>query len=262
MKTLAISPRAAAGGAETLLLQTVKGLARPFDPWHVVFFEAGPVEAELRGCAGVTTEVLDAGRLRDIGRFLRTVRQLRHRLLAGGFKRAVAWMPKAHLYLAPAAWGIDIDVRWWQHGIPRPPSWIDRLATWLPASAILCPSRVAAEAQERLGGAPVRVVPPGLSGPHADSEAARKLRRELLSDGQVLALTVSRIQPSKGLHVLVECAQLLASQLPGLVWAIAGGARPEDESYHRSLVSAVLAAENPRDEAKALLSLLPEEHED
>ncbi len=117
---------------------------------ELVFFRDGPWPAALSD-AGFRVEVIAAGRLREIHRWITSVFHL-----AGVFHRRrpdviLNWAAKTQLYGSPAALlvGMADRVVWWQQAIPRR-SWLDGSATLLPAAAIGCYSGASARAQGRL----------------------------------------------------------------------------------------------------------------
>jgi glycosyltransferase involved in cell wall biosynthesis len=63
----------------------------------------------------------------------------------------LGWLPRAHMYLAPAARlaRSDAAVAWWQHHVPTGAAF-ERLATTVPADAVICSSHAAADAQRAL----------------------------------------------------------------------------------------------------------------
>lgn len=59
--------------------------------------------------------------------------------------------------------------------------------------------------------------------PVLDPVAVASLRRELLGpEGRYLILSLSRLQPQKGIDVMVDVARRVKAQAPGVVFAIAG----------------------------------------
>jgi glycosyltransferase involved in cell wall biosynthesis len=160
------------GGAEAMLQTVLDGAQASGHELELVFMQAGPWPVELRE-AGLRVEVLDAGRMRDIHRWLATVARL-----ARIFRRRrpgliLNWSAKTQLYGAPAAVlaGMSDRVVWWQHAI-QARHWIDRCATALPAIAIGCSSETVARAQRQLSPSrPTFVVAPGTRPPGNGSQA-------------------------------------------------------------------------------------------
>ncbi|HEY0516568.1 MAG TPA: glycosyltransferase [Solirubrobacteraceae bacterium] len=158
------------GGAEAML-QTLLDAGSPLgasDPvdLELVFFEQGSWPAQLRR-EGLRVDVIEAGRLRQPWRLARCVLALARTLRRRRPDLILSWMPKAHLYTAPAAMlaGMRGRLLWWQHEIAAG-HWMDRLATALPARAVGCSSQAAADAQARLRPRrPTFVVAPGVAPP-------------------------------------------------------------------------------------------------
>ncbi len=138
------------GGAEAMLQGVFDGAREAGHELEPVFFQDGPWPAELTQ-AGFRVEVIDAGRLREAHRWLVTVRRLTRLLRARKPDLILNWAAKTQLYGSPAAMlaGMTDRVVWWQQAIPRR-DWMDISATLLPATAVGCYSRAAAQAQARL----------------------------------------------------------------------------------------------------------------
>ncbi len=98
---------------------------------------------------GYSTTVFPTTKLKDLGNYTRTVASLRSWIIRSRLKMVFSWMPKAHLYVAPAAILLPIRTLWFparslverHHG---------RLTTMLPANAILCCSETSKRAQDQL----------------------------------------------------------------------------------------------------------------
>jgi glycosyltransferase involved in cell wall biosynthesis len=146
----------------------------------------------------------------------------------------LSWMPKAHLYCAPAAVlaGMRARLVWWQHEIPAG-HWMDRLATLLPARAVGCSSRAAAQAQERLR--PRRstfVVAPGVAPPAPGSVLAPPEQ----GDGLPVVGLVGRLQPWKGQDRLLRAQVLLRERgRPVRTLIVGGDAHGLSSEYAASL---------------------------
>src|SRR2546430_15558183 len=138
------------GGAEAMLQGVLDGVPASPHEVDVVFLQPGSWPRELRE-AGISTTVIDAGRLRQVHRWGRTVVALARIFRSREPDLVLNWSAKTHLYGAPAAMlaGMADRVAWWQQGIPER-HWIDRLATRLPARGIVCYSKAAARAQQHL----------------------------------------------------------------------------------------------------------------
>ncbi|MHB8532872.1 MAG: glycosyltransferase [Solirubrobacteraceae bacterium] len=210
------------GGAETMLQTLLDGgPSGAGGELELVFLQDGSWPAELRA-AGFRVEVIAAGRLRQPHLMLACVLALARTLRRRRPELILSWMPKAHLYTAPAALlaGMRRRLLWWQHEIPGG-HWMDRLATALPAIAVGCSSRAAADAQARLR--PRRatfVVAPGVPPPPAGAGAQHPPR----SRGQLPVVgLVGRLQPWKGQDRLLLAQRLLRERGVELHTLIVGG---------------------------------------
>jgi glycosyltransferase involved in cell wall biosynthesis len=210
------------GGAEAMLQAVLDGAREEGHELELVFFRDGPWPAALSD-AGFRVEVIAAGRLREIHRWVTSVVHL-----AGVFHRRrpdviLNWAAKTQLYGSPAAVlaGMADRVVWWQQAIPRR-SWLDGCATLLPAAAIGCYSRASARAQARLF--PVRrtfVVAAGAPVPrHDDSSQNPPLQ---LPSGVPVVGLVGRLQPWKGQDRLLRAQALLHERGHRMHLAIIGG---------------------------------------
>src|SRR5271155_3779463 len=113
---------------------------------ELVFFKPGPWPVALAG-NGFRVEVIDAGRLREGHKWVKTVVRLARMMRERQPDLMLNWAAKTQLYGAPAAVlaGMADRVVWWQQAIPRR-IWLDRCATLLPATAIGCYSQAARRA--------------------------------------------------------------------------------------------------------------------
>jgi glycosyltransferase involved in cell wall biosynthesis len=160
------------GGAEAMLQTVLDGAHESGHELELVFFQAGPWPADL-SAAGFRVEVLRAGRLRDVHRWIATVVGLARIFRRRRPDLILNWSAKTQLYGAPAAAlaGMADRVLWWQHAI-QARHWIDRCATALPAVAIGCSSDTVARAQAQLSPSrPTFVVAPGTRPPGGGSRA-------------------------------------------------------------------------------------------
>ncbi|MEI7026128.1 glycosyltransferase family 4 protein [Paenibacillus sp. y28] len=146
-RLLILSPVAERGGAERVMLDILKYLNRDRFEVAVVFFEEGSLVEEVRQL-GYPVHVLPAGRLRNIGMYWKVIGGLRALIRSLHIDAVVSWMPKAHLYGGIAAALERIKALWWQHNMPG--HLLDRTVSRIPASGVLCPSRVTRDCQERL----------------------------------------------------------------------------------------------------------------
>lgn len=214
MKAVFVTPWAElSGGAEQVLWMLLGTIDRAAVEPSVVFLTHGPLAKDV-ATLGVETHVVEAGRLRNLPRFPRTVSRLRQ--IVRDADVVVAWMPKAHLYTALTGRGRPRV--WWQHGIPAG-GWLDRVVTLLPADLVLCYSTTAAAAQRALGPERrVEVV-------HVGIELGEPARPQKLNvpEGTVVVGIVGRLQPWKGQHHVIRATALLRSRGHNVHALLVGG---------------------------------------
>jgi glycosyltransferase involved in cell wall biosynthesis len=227
------------GGAETMLWALLRHIDRSRVEPHVIALQSGPFEREI-AALGVPTTVVEAGRLRQAGRTVTSVRTIARLLRAERPDVIVNWSPKTHLYGGTAARlvGLSDRVVWWQHGISDG-NWLDRLATALPARAVGCSSRASALAQQRLWPhRPTFVVHPGIDPPGAVSGSElEELRKRLgLSPKRIVVGMVGRLQPDKGQdRLLCALALLRRGDLDVHALIVGGDAYGLSPGYARDL---------------------------
>ncbi len=244
MKIVVTAPLAdRLGGAENMLWIFLRHLDRERIQPLVVFFHDGPLREEVAGL-GIRTVVLRTGRLRDVWRAPRAIVALARLLRRERPDLLLNWMAKSQLYGAPAALlsGLGNRVVWWQHGISQR-HWMDRLATLMPARAVGCSSRAAADAQQRLR--PRRttfVVHPGIDAPRESTGGARERRRPPGIPQDRLAIgIVGRLQPDKRQDRVIEAVRILRDRGHDVHCLVVGGnawnLAPEYEPRLRRLVA-------------------------
>jgi len=209
------------GGAESLLQVVLDGAKDSGHEIELVFLQDGSWPRELAG-AGLAVSVIDAGRLREPRRLLATIVGLSRLMRSRRPDVILNWAPKTQLYGAPAAVlaGLSRRVLWWQHGIPTPEFWLDRIATLLPAAGIGCCSASAAAAQGRLWPRrPLFIVAAGSPAPQGPPEPAAL---ELPAGVPVVGL-VGRLQPWKGQDRVLRAQAILRERGHQMHLLIVGG---------------------------------------
>jgi glycosyltransferase involved in cell wall biosynthesis len=213
------------GGAENMLWTLLRHIDRQRVEPFVVFFQDGPLEKEVAEL-GIRTAVLRTGRLRHVWRVPLTVYALARILRRERPDVLLNWMAKSQLYGAPAAVlsGLGSDVVWWQHGISQR-QWMDRLATLMPARAIACSSRAAADAQKLLR--PRRrtfVVHPGIDLPRGANRAHPKGPPQLeIPHGRLVIGIVGRLQPDKRQDRVIAAIRTLRDRGHDVHGLVVGG---------------------------------------
>ena len=236
MKVLIVMPSGKKrGGAEEALCQAWASAAAAEQDWGCVVLERGELAAELKTLGGSRRVVeLDAGRLRQPIRFLRTILAIRRLVREGGYDLVLGWMTKAHLYGGLAAWLAGRPAGYFQMGLPDRGR-VDRLSRGLPAAGAIGCSRFVAGEQGRLVSYPVFPVPLAadlkkFARATATSPAETK-KRLGFDPARPLVGIVGRLQHWKGLHVFAEAIALVAQHVPEIQAVIVGGAHDLEPGY-------------------------------
>jgi glycosyltransferase involved in cell wall biosynthesis len=209
------------GGAEAMLQTIIDGVGESGHEMEFVFIEDGPWPAELRA-AGLRVEVIEAGRVRELHRWLATVLRLARLFRRRRPDVILNWAAKTQVYGAPAAAlvGMTDRVLWWQHSIAVQ-TWLERCANLLPARAIVCYSAAAARAQAQMFPArPTLVIPAGAAPAAAGRLVAAPL--ELPPDETIVGI-VGRLQPWKGQDRLLAAQAILRERGHPVHLVIVGG---------------------------------------
>jgi glycosyltransferase involved in cell wall biosynthesis len=210
------------GGAEELLQVVLEGARDSGHEIEPVFLRGGPWATELSEL-GLRVGVIESGRLREAHRWLATVVRLARLFRRRRPDLIVNWSPKTQLYGSPAALlaGMRDRVIWWQQGLPERPAWIDRAATALPAIAVGCYCRAAAEAQERISPARRTIV--WYPGTRAAAPAAGREGPLELPQGVPIVGLVGRLQPWKGQDRLLRAQAILRERGRDMHLVLVGG---------------------------------------
>jgi glycosyltransferase involved in cell wall biosynthesis len=202
-------------------LQTVVDRSRAFGhEIELVFFADGSWPKRLAD-SGFSVTVIEAGRLRDMHRWVATVARLARLLRHRQPDIIVNWIGKTQLYGSPAAVLAGMADRnvWWQREMPSG-GWLDRLATACPAVAIGCSSGAVAKAQSRLPPKrPIFVVHPGTR-VNCGTIPAPPLK---LPKGVPIIGMVGRLQPWKGQDRLLSAHAILRDRGHHIHTLIIGG---------------------------------------
>jgi glycosyltransferase involved in cell wall biosynthesis len=224
------------GGAEAILLDAVRH-GRRHARWLVVFLEDGPMVQTVER-VGAEALVIRAGRVRDLGRLLRTLRELGRALRGWRPDVVVSWMTKGHLYVAPVATLLGIPAYWFQHGIPSTTDPIDRTVTLLPARGVFAPSRTVAAAQASMRPRrPVHVAYPGVeTAGAAERDGPGDVVGPWVPEGARVIGMVARLQRWKGVHVAVEALRIVLATQPDAHLVVVGGDHPLEPGYREQLL--------------------------
>jgi glycosyltransferase involved in cell wall biosynthesis len=225
------------GGAEMALLHLLRELPLQSAEIAVAFLEDGPMTTATRA-AGAATYVLNAGHLRQIGRYTGTVLKLRSIIKIERPNIVFSWMPKGHLYAAPAARMCGVPVLWFQMGFPvkHNPSLIDRALYAMPTDGVIsCGSRGTELQREVTPRVPVRCVNLAVDVEKFNSNvlpspSAARAELGLPSVGPIVGI-VARLERWKGVHTLINAAPQVLKERPDVTFVVVGGAHPFDPGY-------------------------------
>lgn len=233
------------GGGELMLLHLMQQGRGAGVEWLVVFLEDGPMVGQVREL-GVEAHVVEAGRLREVPRFLGAVAVVARFARREKVQLVVGWMNQGQLYGSPAARLAGVPSVWYQLGIALRPGWNDRMATRLPALGILACSQAGADAQARIAPErPLRVVYPGVELERFEPERLpppQEARRRLgLPAAGPLIGIVGRLQRWKGMHVLIEAMPAVLRAHPDAHCVVVGGDHAQEPEYPALLRERVCA---------------------
>jgi glycosyltransferase involved in cell wall biosynthesis len=221
------------GGAEEALLQYVSYRAHQDAPPHVVTLEPGSLQAamEARG-SGVT--LIDAGRIRHLGAWIRSVRQIAAIAKQKRAQIILSWMTKGHLYGAPAGALVGIPALYYQMGLPDN-GIIDRASRLLPSPGALGCSEFVAQQQRRVVRYPVLGIPLAVDIDRfekARSLSSADLKRQFGFDpDRPLIGIVGRLQRWKGMHIFAEAMAEIIQVRPDCQGVIVGGPHELEPDY-------------------------------
>lgn len=222
------------GGAEQLLLRFLRNASSKAPEWIVVFTENGPLRHTLEQ-EGISTRVLQTGRIRELHKHPRTIRRGARIAHHSDADLVFSWMPKAHLYGAWIAKCAGIPAAWYQHGAPDL-GWMDQLITLQPAEAVVTCSQHVADMQADLWPRRdthvvhpcvdlVRFAPDDLPSSH---EVRQTL--DLPTDGPLIGM-VGRLQEWKGVHTFVDAFAQILDRHPETHGVIVGGRHSLEPEY-------------------------------
>jgi glycosyltransferase involved in cell wall biosynthesis len=217
------------GGAEALL-RSLLALPGSRHAYICAFLEDGSLVKEIRGL-GVPTVVFARPEQRYLRGHFFVIRAIRSWIDHHRPDVVLSWMPKAHLYVAPALLFRSTLAMWYQHGTPRG-QFLDIITTLLPAETILCCSQASKACQNRLFPRRSTVVCyPGID--LSSRTFSRQFARQQLGLSNTVPVIgmVARLERWKGIHVFVEAARLIAKTHPNAIFFVAGGAHSRDMPY-------------------------------
>jgi glycosyltransferase involved in cell wall biosynthesis len=234
------------GGGEMMLLDLIRQ-GRDLDvEWLVIFLEDGPMVEQVRGL-GVDARVVLRGRGREVHRFILTVIRIAAIAWRKKVDIIVNWMWITHILGGLSALLVGKPAIWYQLEVPYDQALLTRLATLIPARAVITLSKDGQKAQSQIFPyRPTLLVYPGVELNRFDpailpsaSEARQKLG--LPSHGTLVGI-VGRLQRWKGMHVVVDAMPKVLQKYPDTHCVIVGGQHsfePEYENFLKDQIAAM-----------------------
>ena len=234
-RILYICPSSGLGGAETFLQDTFQYQNEKKVQNHYLLFSDGPF-AEALKAMNASHEILPfKPRLSRPDSHRKVFDLIKEILEQRKIDLVHSTMAYAAIFAAPACAKMKVPHIWFQHGPAS--GWMDRLAALLPHRAMIVNSDYIRRKQRSLER-PIRFLLNserqvvklrlGTSIPELDKEKLDWFRKKLLQHiglkpDRILIAMLCRIQPSKGVHILVDAIGEIQHQDPNhrftvLIW--------------------------------------------
>jgi glycosyltransferase involved in cell wall biosynthesis len=244
-RLLILNHAAERGGAERVMEDILSHIDRSRYGLHVVFFEDGTVPRQMAD-RGISTEVIPAERIRNVGSYMKTVSKLRRVIREHAIDAVVSWMPKAHLYGGIAAYLEKKPSIWWQHGIPES-HWLDRIVSKLPTNGVICPSNPSLREQKKLSKhdyVMLNSLGVNLDEFKPDPAAGTELRRKLgIPQDAVVFTFVGRLQRWKQPDLVIRSFNRVSAGKNAYLLILGGALFGLEQDYEAELYE--LASHNP-----------------
>ena len=227
------------GGAELMLIHLLRANKQHVNvDYIVVFLEDGPMVNTVKSM-GYQVDVIPAGRLRDLSRYITVVWKLRSWIRKHTLTSVMSWMSKAHLYAGPAARIEGIPAVWWQHGLGNK-SRLQRVIDNIPAEAVLCCSSATEKSQKKITPKkPTQVIYPAIQ----EEKVEKILKQTMIETRDQLQLPkekfivgiAARLQRWKGVHIFLEAAEIVLRERPDMYFVVIGGEHFSEKNYAEEL---------------------------
>ncbi|OUL34785.1 glycosyl transferase family 1 [Nostoc sp. T09] len=246
MKVIAIMPLAEQrGGGEMMFWDLMQQGRQAGIEWLAIFLEDGPMVEQVRSL-GIDTRVIASGRLRQVHRLISTVFQIALIARREHVDAIANWMWITHIYGGMAAIAAGLPAVWYQLEVPDGKSWLVRLATLLPARAIVTLSQDGQEAQAKIWPhRPTPLVYPGVALDRFEpnvlpSPMEARMKLGLPIHGPLIGI-VGRLQTWKGMHVLVDAMPQILQKYPDAHCVVVGGKHDLEPDYEGFLKTQIAA---------------------
>lgn len=236
MKVVVIMPLAEQRGGGEMMFWDLMQQGRNADvEWLAIFLEDGPMVEQVRNL-GINTRVVESGRLRQVHRFIATIFRIAAIARREGADMILNWMWITHITGGLAAMLAGLPALWYQLEVPSDKTWLVRLATLIPAQAVITLSQDGQQAQSQIWPhRPTPLVYPGVALDRFEpavlpTPAAARQKLGLPIHGPLIGI-VGRLQRWKGMHVLVEAMPQVLQQYPDAHAVIVGGKHDLESDY-------------------------------
>jgi glycosyltransferase involved in cell wall biosynthesis len=240
MKVLVVMPLGEQrGGGEMMFWDLMQQGRNAGVEWLAIFLQDGPMVEQVRNL-GIDTRVIESGRLRQIHRLIAAILRIAAIARQENVDAIVNWMWITHILGGLAAMLAGIPSAWYQLEVPYDRTWLVRLATLIPAKAIVTLSKDGQQAQAQIWPhRPTPLVYPGVALDRFDPavlpspvEARKKLGLPL---NVPLIGIVGRLQRWKGMHVLLAAMPQVLQKYPDAHCVIVGGKHDLEPDYEELL---------------------------
>jgi glycosyltransferase involved in cell wall biosynthesis len=239
MRVLHVTSGNMYGGVETFLATLARESASVPEmiSEFAVCFE-GRCSRELASL-GHGPHVLGRARLSRPHTLLRARRALAAVLRRSRYDVVVCHQPWAYVAFGGVARRAGDPVVLWVHMAGDGRHWIERLARRVRPDLVICNSRFSASQLSRwLSDAQVEQVNYPVSAPSllvTDSERGATRRAFATSASDIVIVQVSRLEPWKGQHVLLQALTHLRDVPGWTCWMVGGAQRPPEVTYRHQL---------------------------